>query len=110
MILSDGSALCDRCGVELEGYGVLHGMVSDDRDGVKRIFCYVNDCRDVVTNDLINFAVPGECVRDSTTINSTGVAIMCTDLDPVDGMSTRKIGFCYVGGCADLLLAQIGTL
>lgn len=48
--LPDGTALCDRCGIELDGYGVIHGMIcsdlNEDEEIVYRIYCYINGCRD----------------------------------------------------------------
>lgn len=48
----DGTASCDRCGVNLPGYGVIHGMICSDLNGageiIDRIFCYENKCRDAI--------------------------------------------------------------
>lgn len=46
----DGTVICDRCGIPLDGYGVIHGMICSDLDEngeiIKRIYCYTNGCRD----------------------------------------------------------------
>jgi hypothetical protein len=47
----DGTTTCDRCGRELPGYGVIHGMICSDlgEDGqiTNRIYCY-ETCRDAI--------------------------------------------------------------
>jgi hypothetical protein len=109
MILEDGSAECDRCAEPLAGYGVLTGLVADNA-GQLLIFCYVNECRSVVTHELIHFTTAGVCSTTGQSVTrSSGDAIVAADLDPADPTSARQLTFCRELGCADQFLAQTGT-
>jgi hypothetical protein len=59
----DGTASCDRCGRQLEGYGVIHGMISSDlgSDGeiINRIFCY-ETCRDAIVTAATRYLAKKE--------------------------------------------------
>lgn len=112
----DGTATCDRCGVLLSGAGVGTGLLGtsihpDTGELVDWLFCYVNECRSAVTYDLVNFTGEGVCSCDATPVVRTpSEALVCSDLDPLDPTTIRPLTFCYVGGCADRLLSQIGNL
>jgi hypothetical protein len=103
MILEDGTATCDRCGVSLPGYGILYGLVVDA--GTLMIFCYVNDCRSIITSGLINYTTPGVCSNTGQpVILVSSEALVCADLDPVDPTQMRRLAFCRALGCADKFL------
>lgn len=108
--ISDGSAVCDRCGISLPAFGVMHGMCAATREGNDLIFCYVNSCWEVVTYGLINFTGPDVCANDgSPVVWSTGAAILTADT-ALDPDVVRRMAFCYENGCATQFLFQIGNL
>jgi hypothetical protein len=107
MILPDGTAECDRCGVALDGYGVLNGLIADAGDQ-QLIFCYVNFCRDTAVFGMINYVDPDLCTNTGQPIlRATSDAILAVDLDPANPEEVRRLAFCRELGCADQLLNQI---
>lgn len=115
MMNPDGTAICDRCGLLLPGFGVLLGMIAVDLTAEaatrSRIFCYANDCRSAMLAGMVRY--PGDptvcthCGRP--TPRAVASAVLTFDLDPVDNLQEwRGMGFCYDNGSAALLWANIG--
>ena len=108
---------CDYCKINLEGFGVLYGLVAShlvDDQVEELIFCYLNECRTVALRGLVNIVVaPGDpvvrCVDGGSVLpeRSLAYAMLTTDLDP-DGGLPRYLQFCYEGGSRDRLLANVG--
>lgn len=113
---SDGSATCDRCGIWLPGYGVLHGMVCTDLDGPNvrsLIFCYRSNCRSYALGNLLAITPPMDgnlrCSHCGVilTARSVAQAMLTQDVQPnVD--TPRALAFCYINHSRDLLLANAG--
>jgi hypothetical protein len=101
---------CARCEVELDGYGVIYGMVCTDldEDGAERglIVCYVNGCRDLVLDGMVNYTGAGECSTCGTaTARALSHAMLASDLDE-NGFG-RPLIFCYDQGHRDAILGTI---
>ena len=111
----DGTANCDRCGVDLPGFGVIYGLVCSHLTAgtlEELIFCYVNRCRDVVLAGLVNALSNDQTVRCSEdgavlAARSVDVAMLLTDLDP-DSDGARYLQLCYEYGSRDRLLSNAG--
>ena len=111
---ADGTATCDRCGIGLPGYGVLHGMVITDvgDSGVilNLIVCY--NCRPIVLDGIMIFDNGNDCNRCglSTPYRAASFGILITDLAPaIDPPEARYLFFSRENGCRDLLLDRIET-
>jgi hypothetical protein len=112
----DGTAECDRCRAHLAGFGVLYGLVCSriTPDGVETlIFCYVNGCRTVALDGLVNVVTSPDDVTvrcsDCGLVmadRSLATAMLATDLD-ASGEQARYLQLCYVTS-AKQLLANVG--
>jgi hypothetical protein len=107
----DGTATCGRCRRNLEGFGVLYGLICTDLDGngevVDRIFCY--GCRDHILSNMVAYPLimsPPVCTtcQEVLTTRSVSEAMLATDVNP-DG-TTRLMAFCYKNGHRDQILSR----
>lgn len=108
----DGTAVCDRCGTALNGFGVLYGLITSDLDleGAPRelIFCYTYPCRDAALASMINFPDSLGCATCDVqfAVRGVGEAMMTADLNPDGSGFSRNLAFCYINGHRDQLLTQ----
>ena len=108
----DGTAVCDRCGTALDGFGVLYGLITSDVDplgvGRERIHCYTYPCRDAALDSLINYPDSEGCATCDIQFAARGVgeAMMTADLNPDGTGLARNLAFCYINGHRDQLLTQ----
>jgi hypothetical protein len=107
----DGTSSCDRCGIALDGFGVLYGLVCVDLHGEtlrELIFCYANDCRTAVLEGLVNYPQSGVCSHCGLElpVRSVSTAMLTSDILPV-GDTARPLQFCYANGSRNQLLDRI---
>lgn len=109
----DGTGTCDRCGITLEGFGVLYGMVSADLTGERireQIFCYRNQCRTVMLAGMLAFAGSVDCTHcdQRLTARSVTEAMLVTDIQPATrGDVQRTMQFCYSNGSRDAFMQPL---
>lgn len=108
---SDGTATCDRCGIGLPGYGVIHGAtISDlsvDDNIVGLIVCY--NCWPAVITDMVTHGDALACNNCGTPqgFRSVVLAALVTDLAPAEDHDARYLMFCRANGCRNRLLIHI---
>jgi len=114
---ADGSATCDRCGIWLEGYGILYGLTCSELSGEtvrNLIFCYRNSCRTVLLSGMVNFPQQATGVISCTHCNlalsarSVSAALLATDILPATAGDVQRImQFCYRNGSRDAFLLPL---
>lgn len=114
MINPDGTVVCNRCGIPLDGMGVLFGMVTSLLDEsaavVNEIYCYLNECRSAVLrgNVLYPDTSPDNpiCSRTGNSIAAwtPSEALLAVDTDSQGNL--RSMAFCLDRGCDAIIRDQ----